>query len=51
MTLWVVKIGTSLLRGETATTIDGYARCFAGAMDRGDPVSYTHLTLPTICSV
>lgn len=38
MTLWVVKIGTSLLRGETATTIDGYARCFAGAMDRGDQV-------------
>ena len=38
MTLWVVKIGTSLLRGETATMIDGYARCFAGAMDRGDQV-------------
>ena len=38
MTLWVVKIGTSLLRGETATTIDGYARCFAGAMNRGDQV-------------
>ena len=38
MTLWVVKIGTSLLRGETTTTIDGYARCFAGAMDRGDQV-------------
>ena len=38
MTLWVVKIGTSLLRGETAATIDGYARCFAGAMARGDQV-------------
>ena len=38
MTLWVVKIGTSLLRGETTTTIDGYARCFAGAMARGDQV-------------
>ena len=38
MTLWVVKIGTSILRGETATTIDGYARCFAGAMARGDQV-------------
>ena len=38
MTLWVVKIGTSLLRGETAATIDGYARCFASAMDRGDQV-------------
>ena len=38
MTLWVLKIGTSLLRGETTTTIDGYARCFAGAMDRGDQV-------------
>ena len=38
MTLWVVKIGTSLLRGETAATIEGYARCFAGAMARGDQV-------------
>ena len=38
MTLWVVKIGTSLLRGETAATIDGYARCFAAAMARGDQV-------------
>ena len=38
MTLWVVKIGTSLLRGETTTTIDGYACCLAGAMARGDQV-------------
>ena len=38
MTLWVVKIGTSLLRGETAATIEGYARCFAAAMARGDQV-------------
>ena len=38
MTLWVVKIGTSLLRGETASTIEGYARCFAAAMARGDQV-------------
>ena len=38
MTLWVVKIGTRLLRGETAATIEGYARCFAAAMARGDQV-------------
>ncbi|WP_250398982.1 glutamate 5-kinase, partial [Synechococcus sp. MU1648] len=38
MTLWVVKIGTSLLRGETAAIIEGYARCFAAAMARGDQV-------------
>ena len=38
MTLWVVKIGTSLLRGETAATIEGYACCFAAAMARGDQV-------------
>ena len=38
MTLWVVKIGTSLLRGDTAATISGYASCIASAMARGDQV-------------
>ena len=38
MTLWVVKIGTSLLRGDTASIIEGYASGFAAAMARGDQV-------------
>lgn len=36
MTLWVVKLGTSLLRGDTAGTIAGYAASIAAAMQRGD---------------
>lgn len=38
MTLWVVKLGTSLLRGDTASTIEGYAACISAAFDRGDQV-------------
>ena len=38
MTLWVVKLGTSLLRGDTAATIEGYASGVAAAMRRGDQV-------------
>jgi glutamate 5-kinase len=38
MTLWVVKLGTSLLRGDTAATIEGYASGLAAAMRRGDQV-------------
>ena len=38
MTLWVVKLGTSLLRGDTAAIIQGYAACFSAAMQRGDKV-------------
>lgn len=38
MTLWVVKLGTSLLRGDTAGAIQGYADCIAAAMERGDRV-------------
>ena len=38
MTLWVVKLGTSLLRGDTAATIEGYASGIAAAMGRGDQV-------------
>ena len=36
MTLWVVKLGTSLLRGDTPGTIAGYAASIAAAMQRGD---------------
>ena len=38
MTLWVVKLGTSLLRGDTAATIDGFAAGIAAAFERGDLV-------------
>ena len=38
MTLWVVKLGTSLLRGDTAATIDGFAAGIAAAFARGDRV-------------
>ncbi len=42
MTLWVVKLGTSLLRGDdlrsTAMMIKGYASCIASARVRGDQV-------------
>ena len=38
MTLWVVKLGTSLLRGDTAAAIEGYARGIAAAQQRGDQV-------------
>ena len=38
MTLWVVKLGTSLLRGDTAATIEGYAARFADAFGRGDQI-------------
>ena len=42
MTLWVVKLGTSLLRGDskrpTATVIEGYASSIAQAYSRGDRV-------------
>ena len=38
MTLWVVKLGTSLLRGDTAATIEGYAARFANAFARGDQI-------------
>ena len=38
MTLWVVKLGTSLLRGDTAAAIDGYATGIAAALARGDRV-------------
>ena len=42
MTLWVVKLGTSLLRGDTkrstATVIEGYAASIAQAYTRGDRV-------------
>ena len=31
MTLWVVKLGTSLLRGDTAATIYGFATGIAAA--------------------
>ena len=38
MTLWVVKLGTSLLRGDTAAVIQGYAAGIAAAFGRGDRV-------------
>jgi glutamate 5-kinase len=38
MTLWVVKLGTSLLRGDTAGVIQGYASGIASAFERGDRV-------------
>ena len=38
MTLWVVKLGTSLLRGDTAAAIEGYAKGIAAAQQRGDQV-------------
>ena len=42
MTLWVVKLGTSLLRGDgsrtTESVIEGYAAGIAGAYSRGDRV-------------
>ena len=38
MTLWVVKLGTSLLRGDTAAAIDGYATGIAATLARGDRV-------------
>ncbi|WP_392351702.1 glutamate 5-kinase [Parasynechococcus sp.] len=42
MTLWVVKLGTSLLRGDTerttASVIEGYAASIASAYARGDRV-------------
>ena len=38
MTLWVVKLGTSLLRGDTAATIAGFAAGIAAAFARGDRV-------------
>ena len=43
MTLWVVKLGTSLLRGATAATIKGYASGIAAAMRRGDQVDLEEL--------
>jgi len=36
--LWVVKLGTSLLRGDTAAVIEGYGAAIAAAMERGDQV-------------
>mgnify|MGYP001266499658 CR=1 FL=1 len=42
MTLWVIKIGTSLLRGNryktTAQIINSYAKCIASSKSRGDQV-------------
>ena len=38
MTLWVVKLGTSLLRGKTSAAIDGFASSIAAAQHRGDRV-------------
>ena len=40
-------------RDVTLPTLDRLPRCYQGRIDRrhADPVSYTHLTLPTICSV
>ena len=38
MTLWVVKLGTSLLRGDTSATIEGFAAGIAAAFARGDRV-------------
>ncbi|HCX54127.1 MAG TPA: glutamate 5-kinase, partial [Synechococcus sp. UBA9887] len=38
MMLWVVKLGTSLLRGDTAAVIEGYGAAIAAAMERGDQV-------------
>lgn len=38
MTLWVVKLGTSLLRGDTSAAIEGYAQGIAAAQQRGDQV-------------
>ena len=34
MTLWVVKLGTSLLRGDTSATIEGFATGIAAAFAR-----------------
>ena len=34
-----------------AASFEGYAITFTGARTLQEPVSYTHLTLPTICSV
>ena len=36
MMLWVVKLGTSLLRGDTAAVIEGYGAAIAAAI--GDAV-------------
>ncbi len=42
MTLWVIKVGTSLLRGtnerSTAEIIDGYSACIAKSKSKGDQV-------------
>ena len=38
MTLWVVKLGTSLLRGDTAAAIEGFTARIAAAQHRGDSV-------------
>ena len=42
MTLWVIKIGTSLLRGNkdktTAEIIDSYSGCIAASKSRGDSI-------------
>ena len=38
MTLWVLKLGTSLLRGDAASAIEGYCDCIASAIERGDRV-------------
>ena len=65
MTLRVVKVGTSLLRGHDGQTtpdvIEQLTADIAANLEGGDrvvlvssgavAVSYTHLTLPTICSV
>ena len=42
MTLWVIKIGTSLLRGHrnktTAEVINSYSECIASSKSKGDSV-------------
>ncbi len=42
MTLWVIKIGTSLLRGDKANStseiIDSYSQCIAASKSRGDNI-------------
>ncbi len=38
MTLWVLKLGTSLLRGDAASAIQGYSNCIANAIAAGDRV-------------
>eukprot|EP00969_Alexandrium_andersonii_P139893 6189005-Alexandrium_andersonii.AAC.1 len=46
-----VALRTWLPRGEDASSLGGHLNGRAPHGQEAPPVSYTHLTLPTICSV